>query len=523
MLPSPLNETTPRPRLRIPGWEFSNSYAALPARFFARVDPVAVADPRLIKFNGTLASELGLEWQALDEATLAAIFAGNVVAVGADPIATAYAGHQFGQFVPQLGDGRALLLGEVIGRDGRRRDIQLKGSGRTPFSRSGDGRAALGPVLREYLVSESMHSLGIATTRSLAAVTTGEPVFRSARLPGAVVTRVAASHVRVGTFEYFAARGDVEAVRRLADYVIERHYPELESRPYVELLAAVVRRQAALIAGWMGVGFIHGVMNTDNTAISGETIDFGPCAFMDGYDPATVFSSIDSHGRYAYGNQPAMAQWNMARFAETLLTLIDPDDMQRAVDVASPVVDSFREHFEACWIAGLRRKLGLATSEEGDPALVGELLDLMLRTGADYTLTFRRLCEAAATTTAVGAAAAGADGAAGAATAAAGESLGAAPPVELAQWIAAWRSRLERDPQSPGDRARAMRMANPAYIPRNHRVEAVLAAATERADFGPFEEMLQVLSRPYEEQPGRESYRAPPLPSERVLQTFCGT
>jgi uncharacterized protein YdiU (UPF0061 family) len=510
MVPSPLNETTSpsRPRLRIPGWEFSNSYAALPARFFARLDPVAVADPQLIKFNGALATELGLEWQSLDEAALAAIFAGNAVPVGADPIATAYAGHQFGQFVPQLGDGRALLLGEVIGLDGRRRDIQLKGSGRTPFSRSGDGRAALGPVLREYLVSESMHALGIATTRSLAAVTTGEPVFRGARLPGAVVTRVASSHVRVGTFEYFAARGDAEAVRRLADYVIERHYPELKcaDRPYVELLAAVVRRQAALIAGWMGVGFIHGVMNTDNTAISGETIDFGPCAFMDGYDPATVFSSIDSHGRYAYGNQPAMAQWNMARFAETLLTLIDSDDTQRAVDIATPVVDSFGEHFEACWIAGLRRKLGLVTSEAGDAALVGELLDLMLRTGADYTLTFRRLCEAAATATGV-----------------AEEILGASVPIELAPWIGAWRSRLERDPQAPGDRARAMRMANPAYIPRNHRVEGVLAAATERADFGPFEEMLQALSRPYEEQPGRESYLAPPLPSERVLQTFCGT
>jgi len=512
MPPSPLNETTPpsRPRLQMPGWGFSNSYAALPARFSARVDPVAVADPRLVKFNGPLASELGLEWRSLDEATLAAIFAGNAVPVGADPIATAYAGHQFGQFVPQLGDGRALLLGEVIGRDGRRRDIQLKGTGRTPFSRSGDGRAALGPVLREYLVSEAMHSLGIATTRSLAAVTTGEPVFRGARLPGAVVTRVAASHVRVGTFEYFAARGDAEAVRCLADYVIDRHYPELKSadRPYVELLAAVARRQAALVAGWMGVGFIHGVMNTDNTAISGETIDFGPCAFMDGYDPATVFSSIDSYGRYAYGNQPAMAQWNMARFAETLLTLIDSDDTQRAADIASPVVNSFREHFEACWIAGLRRKIGLVTSEDGDSALVGALLDLMQRTGADHTLTFRRLCDAAAATTAA---------------AAAGEIPGASPPAELAQWIGAWRSRLERDPQAPGDRARAMRMANPAYIPRNHRVEAVLAAATERGDFGPFEEMLQVLSRPYEEQPGRELYLAPPLPSERVQQTFCGT
>ena len=333
-------------------------------------------------------------------------------------------------------------------------------------------------------------------------------MFRGARLPGAVVARVAASHVRVGTFEYFAARGDAEAVRCLADYVIERHYPEVKSadQPYVELLAAVTRRQAELVAAWMAVGFIHGVMNTDNTAISGETIDYGPCAFMDAYDPATVFSSIDSYGRYAYGNQPAMAQWNMARFAETLLMLID-SDVQRAVDVASPVVNSFREHFEACWIDRLRRKIGLVTSEQGDAALVGELLDLMQRTGADYTLTFRRLCEAAAAISADNA----------------GDIAGAPSLLELAPWIGAWRARLERDPQAPGDRARAMRMVNPAYIPRNHRVEAVLAAASAQQDFGPFTEMLQVLSQPYEEQPGREAYLAPPLPSERVLQTFCGT
>jgi uncharacterized protein YdiU (UPF0061 family) len=490
----------------MPGWEFSNSYASLPPRFFARLDPVPVADPRLIKFNGALAAELGLERQ--DDAQLAAIFAGNIVPAGADPIATAYAGHQFGQFVPQLGDGRAILLGEVIGRDGVRRDIQLKGSGRTPFSRSGDGRAALGPVLREYLVSESMHALGIPTTRSLAAVTTGEPVFRGARLPGAIVTRVAASHVRVGTFEYFAARGDTDAVRRLADYAIDRHYPELKSadRPYALLLAAVTRRQAALIAGWMHVGFIHGVMNTDNTAISGETIDFGPCAFMDAYDPATVFSSIDSYGRYAYGNQAAMAQWNMARFAETILTLIDAD-AERAVETATSVVNGFREQFESCWIAGLRRKIGLATREEGDTALAGKLLDLMLGAGADFTLTFRRLCDAADA----------------AVPGAAENILGAEPPPELAHWISAWRSRLARDPQSPADRARSMRTANPAYIPRNHRVEAAIAAATEGADLAPFNEMLDVWSRPYEEQHGREAYLAPPLPEERVLQTFCGT
>ena len=456
-----------------------------------------------------MATELGLEWQPLDEATLASIFAGNSIPAGADPIATAYAGHQFGQFVPQLGDGRAILLGEVIGRDAIRRDIQLKGTGRTPFSRSGDGRAALGPVLREYLVSEAMHSLRIPTTRSLAAVLTGESVFRGQRLPGAVVTRVAASHVRVGTFEYFASRGDTDAVRVLADYVIARHYPELRSadRPYLELLRAMTLRHAALIADWMRVGFIHGVMNTDNTTISGETIDFGPCAFMDAYDPATVFSSIDSFGRYAYGNQPAIAQWNLARFAETILALID-SNTERAVELATSVVNSWREHFETRWIAAMRSKIGLVTSEEDDAQLVGGLLDLLQRSACDYTLTFRRLCDVAEHR-----------------GAAAEEALRAsvAPPQELEEWLAAWRARLARDPQAAGDRARAMRQVNPAYIPRNHRVEAAIVAAVERADFGPFDELLQVLSRPFEEQAGREGYLAAPLPEERVSQTFCGT
>ncbi len=486
-----------RPRVPITGWAFSNSYAALPPRFFARLDPAPVADPRLIRFNGELATELGLEWRSLDEATLTSIFAGNLIPAGADPIATTYAGHQFGQFVPQLGDGRAILLGEVIGRDGTRRDIQLKGSGRTPFSRSGDGRAALGPVLREYLVSEAMHALRIPTMRSLAAVLTGEPVLRGHQLPGAVVTRVAASHVRVGTFQYFSARGDAEAVRCLADYVIDRHYPELRSaeRPYLELLRAAMRRQAVLIADWMRVGFIHGVMNTDNTALCGETLDFGPCAFMDAYDPATVFSSIDSYGRYAYGNQPAVGQWNMARFAETILPLID-SDTSRAVELATTVVNSFCDEFEASWLAAMRSKIGLATNEEGDAPLIRDLLDRMHRSASDYTVSFRALCDAA-------------------------EGRGDDPA--LGDWLAAWRARLERDPQDPRHRARSMRRVNPAYVPRNHRVEAAIAAAAEGEDFGPFEELLQVLSRPYEEQAGREAYTMPPLPSERVLQTFCGT
>ncbi len=454
-----------------------------------------------------MAAELGLEWR--EETPLAAIFSGNVVPVGADPIATAYAGHQFGQFVPQLGDGRAILLGEVIGRNGARRDIQLKGSGRTPFSRSGDGRAALGPVLREYLVSESMHSLGIPTTRALAAVTTGEPVFRGARLPGAVVTRVAASHVRVGTFEYFAARGDTEAVRCLADYVIDRHYPELKSaeRPYVELLAAVTRRQAELVAGWMRVGFIHGVMNTDNTAISGETIDFGPCAFMDAYDPATVFSSIDSHGRYAYGNQPAMAQWNMARFAETLLTLIDARHAARGRSG-----DAGGQRVRRAFRSVLDRRAATQdrARHERSRATPRSSVDCSISCGGQGP-TSRSPSGGSATRPTPGQ------------MPQAEDILGAAPPIEFAQWIGEWRSRLARDPQSPAERARAMRSANPAYIPRNHRVEAAIVAATEHADFGPFNEMLEVWSRPYEEQSGREAYRDPPLPAERVLQTFCGT
>jgi protein adenylyltransferase len=495
----------PRPRLRIPGWAFSNSYAALPERLYARLDPLPVADPRLIRVNEALAAELGLELGGQDAATLAAIFSGNLVPEGADPIATAYAGHQFGQFVPQLGDGRALLLGEVIDVAGTRRDIQLKGSGRTPFSRGGDGRAALGPVLREYLVSESMHALGIPTTRTLAAVTTGEVVYRGTPLPGAVLTRVASSHVRVGTFEYFAARGDRDAVGRLADYVIERHYPALKSaeRRHLELLRAVCLGQAALVARWMAVGFIHGVMNTDNTSVAGESIDFGPCAFMDVYDPATVFSSIDAMGRYAYANQPLAAQWNLARFAETLLPLIDADPA-RAVEAASPLIEGFPAEFETRWLACMRDKLGLTGGEEGDRDLARRWLELMHRSECDFTLTFRRLSNAVDDPTAA-------------------RDLRAAfrQPEEFDAWESAWRARIASAPS--GSPAQRMRRANPAYIPRNHRVEAVIAAAVERQDFAPFEEMLQVLSRPYEEQPGRDLHAAAPLPAERVLQTFCGT
>jgi uncharacterized protein YdiU (UPF0061 family) len=428
----------------------------------------------------------------------------------------AYAGHQFGQFVPQLGDGRAILLGEVQGPRGRRRDIQLKGSGRTPYSRGGDGRAALGPVLREYLVSEAMHALGLPTTRALAAVTTGEDVLREGPVPGAILTRVADGHVRVGTFQYFAARADADAVRQLADYVIERHYPNaaLASDPYLELLRCVVLRQARLVAGWMCLGFIHGVMNTDNMAVSGETIDFGPCAFMDAYDPATVYSSIDPMGRYAYANQPAAAQWNLARLAETLLGLIDPDP-GRAVERATAVIAEFTGAFDRSWLDGMRRKLGFFTEEEGDVVLIRELLDVMHRSHADFTLTFRRLCRAADSE-----AIAGVVAASEAADSEGARSEGAAPDRD---WLRAWRARLAREPRPAGERAAFMRLANPCYIPRNHRIEAVLRAAVERGDFAPFDELSRVLARPYEERSEYSAYARPPLPEERVTQTFCGT
>jgi serine/tyrosine/threonine adenylyltransferase len=486
---------------------FSNSYARLPERFFARLAPTPVARPRLICFNDALAAELGIDASGLDPEALAAIFAGNETPRGAEPIAIAYAGHQFGHFVPRLGDGRAILLGEVMDRNGKRRDVQLKGAGPTPFSRRGDGRAALGPVLREYLVSEAMHALGISSTRALAAVSTGEAVYRNQELPGAVFTRVASSHVRVGSFQYFSARGDVAAVKLLADYVIDRHYPDAAyaERPYFALLQAVVERQASLIARWMNVGFIHGVMNTDNTAISGETIDFGPCAFMDAYDPATVFSAIDEFGRYAYANQPAIAQWNLARFAETLLPIFDPDST-RAAELASEAISAFAGLFQAHWAAGMREKLGISGAEDGDLDLVRAWLAAMHENGADFTLTFRRLCAAAVDEKA---------------DAQVRELF--ANPAAYDDWAARWRARLTRESRPPLERAQAMRRVNPAFIPRNHRVEQALDAAVDREDFSLFDELLTVLSRPYEDQEAFASYANPPLAEERVLQTFCGT
>jgi serine/tyrosine/threonine adenylyltransferase len=484
-----------------------SSYANLPERFFARVAPTPVTAPSLIKFNEELAGELAMAEIDAGGNTAANIYSGNVLPSGATPIAMAYAGHQFGQFVPQLGDGRAILLGECRGHGGVSLDVQLKGCGRTPYSRSGDGRAALGPVLREYIVSEAMHSLGIPTTRALAAVASGESVQRDEATPGAILTRVAASHVRVGTFEYFAARGDLAATRTLADYVIERHYPDAAHAkdPYLSLLSAVIARQAALVANWMLVGFVHGVMNTDNMAVSGETIDFGPCAFMDVYDPATVFSSIDRRGRYAYANQPHAAAWNLARFAETLLPLIDANP-DRAVERAGEIVATFAASFAGYWLAGLRRKLGLSSVRDEDRELAESLLAVMYRNQADFTLTFRSLCEAAA----------GVEGDIPMRALFAGTR-------EYDEWARRWRARLALEVTHPAARADAMRLANPAYIPRNHRVEQMIKAAVEGGEFGRFDELSTVLSQPYSNRPAFDSYAKPPLPSERVTQTFCGT
>jgi uncharacterized protein YdiU (UPF0061 family) len=486
---------------------FDNSYTRLPNSFYARVQPGPVTAPHLLKLNRDLALQLGLNPEELTTPAGVEILAGRRIPEGAEPIATAYAGHQFGQFVPQLGDGRAILLGEIVDREGARRDVQLKGSGRTPFSRGGDGRAALGPVLREYIVSEAMAALGIPTTRALAAVTTGDKVIRETYLPGAVLTRVASSHIRIGTFEFFAARGDVEEVRALADHAIARHYPDAAGadRPYLALLESVIARQANLVAQWLLVGFIHGVMNTDNMSIAGETIDYGPCAFMDAYDPKTVFSSIDRLGRYAYANQPAIAQWNLTRLAECLLPLLD-EDQDKAVEQAQDALSAFAGRFSDAYNGGLRRKLGLSPEREGDLTLTQDLLDRMVAGKADFTLTFRRLCEAAIRPEGD----------------AAVRSL-FEDPAAYDEWAGRWRHRLGQEPQKGPARRASMQEVNPAFIPRNHRVEAVITAAMENQDFGPFEELLTVLGKPYEDQPGFDSYAEPPPRDGRVYKTYCGT
>ncbi len=493
----------PGSTLRIP---FDNSYARLPERFFARLAPVPVAAPRLLRLNEPVARLLGLDPEALRTAEGVEVLAGNRIPAGAEPIAQGYSGHQFGGFSPQLGDGRQILLGEVVGADGARRDIALKGSGRTPWSRGGDGRAAVGPMLREYVISEAMAALGIPTTRSLAVVATGEPVFRETPLPGAILTRIAASHIRVGTFQFLASRGDAEGVRALLDHAIARHDPAAAEapNPAAAFLAGVVARQADLVARWLHVGFVHGVMNTDNTAVSGETIDYGPCAFLEAYDARAVFSSIDHAGRYAYGNQPAILHWNLARLAESLLPLLGESE-EAGVEAAQAALAGFGPAFTAAYREGLRRKIGLFDVREGDDDLAADLLRAMADGEADFTLAFRRLS--------------------GAAEGPAGDAAVRgffANPAAYDAWAARWRERLAPEPMEPDARRAAMDRANPLVIPRNHRVEEALAAATA-GDLGPFDRLVAAVSRPFEAVPGFEDHALPAKPEERVLATFCGT
>ncbi|MFP5466321.1 MAG: protein adenylyltransferase SelO [Gammaproteobacteria bacterium] len=493
-----------------PLFSFDNTYARDLDGMSVAWQPAASPAPAWLRLNRALAGDLGLDADGLQTDAGLAVFAGNAIPEGAQPVAQAYAGHQFGGFSPQLGDGRALLLGELIDRQGQRRDVAFKGSGRTPFSRGGDGKAAIGPVLREYLISEAMQALGIPTTRTLAAVTTGETIHRDRPLPGAILTRVAASHVRVGTFQFFAARRDTARVRQLADYVIARHDPDLVGQEgrYLALLQRVADRQASLVARWMGVGFIHGVMNTDNMTICGETIDYGPCAFMEAYDPATVFSSIDHQGRYAYGNQPGIAQWNLARLAETLLPLID-DDSDRAVALATEALDRFPDQFAGHWLAVHRRKLGLLPqpdADEDDRTLINDHLQLLQAHQVDFTLGFRRL-----------------SGVLRGNTQALLPLFGQGAPG-LSAWLERWQARLTLQRQAAIDTADQMDRANPVYIPRNHLVENALDAATESRDLRLFDRLLAVITRPWDERPEDALCALPGSPEQTAgFRTFCGT
>ncbi|KXH81915.1 YdiU family protein [Sporosarcina sp. HYO08] len=481
------------------GWHLQNSYAELPALFYSKMKLHPVSSPKLVKFNESLAKTLGLNAQALKEEGQIDILAGSQAPQHAEPLAQAYAGHQFGHFT-MLGDGRALLIGEQITPDGDRFDVQLKGSGRTPYSRGGDGRAALGPMLREYMISEAMHALNIPTTRSLAVVTTGEPVFRETELEGAILTRIAASHLRVGTFQFAAQWGTIEELRTLADYAIERHYPEVASHesPYLSFLQEVMKRQASLIAKWQLVGFIHGVMNTDNMTISGETIDYGPCAFMDTYDPDTVFSSIDVNGRYAYGNQPYIGGWNLARLAESLIPLLDENE-EKGLGIAQDTMSDYFEIFQGYWLSGMRSKLGLLDQEEGDSLLVDSLLDLMRKNEADFTNTFRALTI---------------------------EKFEGMPLFETDQfkhWHEKWQERLTRQSRTQDEVFQLMKKHNPAIIPRNHRVEAALEAAVEQADYSVMENLLAALSNPYAYTKEQDDYCTLPPSTDGPYRTFCGT
>ncbi|QOS79709.1 YdiU family protein [Paenibacillus sp. JNUCC31] len=481
------------------GWHFDNSYARLPQTYFTRQEAEPVESPKMIIFNTLLAASLGLNAETLNSDEGANIFAGNLIPKGAEPLAQAYAGHQFGNF-NMLGDGRALLLGEQITPQGERVDIQLKGSGRTPYSRAGDGRAAVGPMLREYIISEAMYALGVPTTRSLAVVSTGENIIRETERPGAILTRVASSHLRVATFQYAARWGSIEDLRALADYTLQRHFPDIaeaENR-YLLLLQEVIKRQASLIAKWQQIGFIHGVMNTDNMAISGETIDYGPCAFMDAYNPATVFSSIDTQGRYAYGNQPYIGGWNLARFAETLLPLLHEDEEQ-AVQIAQDAIAQFSELYHHDWLSGMRSKLGLLNEEAEDESLIRDLLELMEEHNADYTNTFLALTFNAL------------------------EDTSWFKTSEFAGWNERWQMRLGRQTETKEVSHQLMRDSNPAVIPRNHRVEEALERAENYGDLGAMEKLLAVLANPYAHSPEQAEYAELPAQCDTSYQTFCGT
>jgi serine/tyrosine/threonine adenylyltransferase len=479
------------------GWNLENSYASLPSLFFTELEPTPVLHPSLVFYNNSLAEELGLSRLELESTEGASIFAGNRLPDQSRPLAQAYAGHQFGHFT-MLGDGRAILLGEQITPTGKRCDIQLKGSGRTPYSRGGDGRAALGPMLREYLISEAMYALGIPTTRSLAVVITGEDVLREKKLPGAILTRVAASHLRVGTFQYAARWGTEADLRSLADYTIERHFPISDNNnPYLSMLQSVVTKQAKLIACWQLTGFVHGVMNTDNMALSGETIDYGPCAFMDHYDPATVFSSIDQYGRYAYAQQPLIARWNLARFAETILPLLGPDP-DRAFMSGSEAVAAFEVQYRQFWQNGMRKKLGLTTAETSDETLFNDLLQIMHRHQADYTNTFRELTLAQLSENSF------------------------YQSAEFSRWHSQWRERANREKTGLEERQKLMESSNPALIPRNHLVEEALQSAVDQNDYAPIIKFINLLSTPYDHKISEKRYLEP-TPADRPYRTFCGT
>ncbi|MGM0975447.1 MAG: protein adenylyltransferase SelO [Bacillota bacterium] len=479
------------------GWNFDNSYARLPQTFFSKMKPNPVSSPELVILNEPLAKKLGLNIDALASESGVEVLAGCKVPEDAEPLAQAYAGHQFGHF-NMLGDGRAMLIGEQITPGGERFDIQLKGSGRTPFSRGGDGRAALGPMLREYIISEAMHALGIPTTRSLAVVTTGEAIIRETELPGAILTRVADSHIRVGTFQYAANWRPVEELKSLAEYTIQRHYPKIQDdeNPYLSHLKNVIQQQAWLIAKWQHIGFIHGVMNTDNMTISGETIDYGPCAFMDKYDLATVFSSIDREGRYAYGNQPYIGGWNLARFAETLLPLLH-DDQEEAIKIAQGAISEYNKIYQKHWLSGMRAKLGIFNEEDDDEALITGLLKVMQKSEADYTNTFRALTL--------------------------GENTGLNNDQEFASWHDQWQERLTRQKESKEEVHEKMKNSNPSVIPRNHRVEEALEAAVNTGDYSVMKKLLAALEHPYAYTKEQEEYCKLPEPSGMPHRTYCGT